>query len=117
MIFNQLVFLNGINVWQVGQQIYFAPILAFFVLGLILCWAFGKLETLPGASRRMSIMSTLPIVVVGVEASIKHKAIQVDFTGYLLWDRRIFCLQWNQNVTTDCHSIYLLSTYVSIKVF
>ena len=57
--------------------------LAFFVLGLILCWAFGKLENTP-TSRRMSTLSTLPIVVVGVETPNKHKAIQVDFTGYLL---------------------------------
>ena len=57
--------------------------LAFFVLGLILCWAFGKLEDIPTSpiSRRMS---ALPIVVVGVETPIKHKSIQVDFTGYLL---------------------------------
>lgn len=53
--------------------------LAFFVLGLILCWAFGKLENTP-TSRRMSTLSTLPIVVVGVETPNKHKAIQVDFT-------------------------------------
>ena len=59
--------------------------LAFFVLGLILCWAFGKLENIPSSpyttSRRMS---ALPIVVVGVDTPIKHKSIQVDFTGYLL---------------------------------
>ena len=57
--------------------------LAFFVLGLILCWAFGKLENIP-PSRRMSTLSALPIVVVGVENNSRHKSIQVDFTGYLL---------------------------------
>ena len=53
--------------------------LAFFVLGLILCWAFGKLENTP-TSRRMSTLSALPIVVVGVENNSLHKSIQVDFT-------------------------------------
>ena len=54
--------------------------LAFFVLGLILCWAFGKLESGMPLSRTSTV--SLPVIVVGVEPLSMDKSIQVDLLNY-----------------------------------
>ena len=49
-----------------------------WTLGLILCWAFGKLEGSP-LSRRGTL--NLPVVVVGVTSAFQDKSIQVNIVS------------------------------------